>query len=210
MTRFFIPIILIGTSIAFFFMITNPMYDNTSVDNPGILQLKSQIASYNEALDTSKELAKIRDQLTAQYNAIDPNNLIKLEKLLPDNINSIRLILEIEQIASPYGMVLTNIKYDSPSSTSAKTADTSTVVVQGGDAAQASSKDYGVFDLEFFTTGTYNNFINFTKDLESNLRIIDIDSVSISPNTDISVVNKKNSSDTYNYDFKIKTYWLKD
>lgn len=70
------------------------------------------MASYNEALNNSKALEAERDKLTQKYNSFDPENLSKLQKLLPDNVDNIRLILEIEKIASPYGMVLKNVKYD--------------------------------------------------------------------------------------------------
>jgi hypothetical protein len=89
--------------------------------------------------------------------------------------------------------------------------------VQGGGLTQISRKDYGVWDLEFSTTGTYNNFLNFTKDLESNLRIVDISSIQFSSasssdiNTKINLpANSPSSSEVYRYGFKIKTYWLKN
>jgi len=195
MTRYFMPIILIGIAIIVFFMETNPLYNDIST-------LKAQVASYDEALDTSKTLASVRDQLTAKYNNINPNDLTKLETLLPDNINSIRLIMEIEQIASPYGLVLADVRYN----TNTATATTATTNAQSGNTSQTSSKDYGVFDLEFSTTGTYDNFISFTKDLEKNLRIVDISSVSFTT----SANTKTNTPNTYDYSFKINTYWLKN
>jgi Tfp pilus assembly protein PilO len=201
MSRYFVPIILIGIAITFFFMVTNPMYNDINA-------LKLSGASYDTALSTSKTLESERDQLVAKYNTIDPDNLDKLQKLLPDNVNSIRLILEIGEIASPYGMVLSNVKYDTSSTA---TAATTSPVVGGGATATASSQDYGTFNLEFSTSGTYDDFINFTKDLESNLRIVDISSVSFSSDTSASASTgtKKNSPEVYNYDFKVKTYWLK-
>src|SRR5258708_7571843 len=131
MTRFIMPIVLIGIAITVFFVFTNPIYSNTS-------GLKTQIASYSDALANSKALQSQRDALTAKYNAINPDDLAKLQKLLPDNVDNIRLILEIEQIASPYGMALTNVKYgaDSSASTTAAAGATNSTapVVQGGAA----------------------------------------------------------------------------
>ena len=126
------PVILIGISFAFFFVFTNPIYND-------LLLLRTQVASYNEALNNSKMLENERDKLTAKYNSFSPDNLIKLQKLLPENINNIRLILEIEQIASPYGMVLKNVKYstttdkDAVKSTTSGTAGTP----QGGRVTQS-------------------------------------------------------------------------
>src|SRR3989338_8756773 len=104
MMRFIAPIILIGIAGSIFFMLTNPAYDRISA-------LKADVASYNIALDNSKMLENERDKLTSKYNVINPDNLIKLKRFLPDNVDNIRLILEIEQIALPYGMALKDIKY---------------------------------------------------------------------------------------------------
>lgn len=203
MTRFIIPIILIGIAVTFFLIFTNPTYND-------ILTLNKEITSYNEALDNSKMLENERDKLTAKYNAINPENLMKLQKLLPENIDNVRLILEIGQIALPYGMVLKDVKYNVTKKEETEGITAKKTVVQSGTAGKA-SPNYGIFDLEFSTSGTYNNFINFTKNLESNLRIVDISSVVFSSNTENAVNNPKtNPSEIYKYVFKIKTYWLKN
>lgn len=195
------PVILIGISITVFFVFTNPLYTE-------LVASRGDSASYNEALDNSKALENERDKLTAKYNSIDPNNLAKLEKFLPENIDNIRLILEIEQIASPYGMVLKDVKYSTATDENKVTNGVSAVTgsFSGVQVSQSVRKDYGVWDLEFSTTGTYNNFINFTKDLEKNLRIVDISSIAFSSDA----VGQSSALESYKYNFKIKTYWLKN
>ena len=203
MMRFIMPIILVGIAISLFFMFANPLFNDIGT-------IKTSMTTYNEALNNSKALENARDTLTAKENAINPDNLIKIQKLLPDNVDNIRLILEIEQIALPYGMVLKNVKYNATPTTNATTGTSAGAVIPGGvTAAQSSSKDYGIFDLEFSTSGTYDNFINFTKDLESNLRIVDISSIAFSSDTNTNA-NTKIISEVYQYDFKIKTYYLKN
>ncbi len=213
------PIILIGISIAVFFAFFNPIYNN-------IGKLRAQVASYDEALKNSKKLENERDKLTAKKNAIDAENLAKLKKLLPENIDNIRLILEIEKIASPYGMVLKDVKYNPTSKDKKDVGSESTGVAQGDGAVQSAPKDYGVWDLEFSTMGTYNNFLSFIRDLENNLRIVDISAIDFSSNTGTgtgtgtgasagasggsSSTSSSSSAGFYKYDFKIKTYWLKN
>jgi len=199
MIRLILPFILIGFAIAGFFVFTSPLYKDIST-------LKGEVSSYNEALDNSKALENERDKLTAKYNAISVDDLAKLQKLLPDNIDNIRLILEIEKVASPYGMVLKDVKYDAIEKDTPKNAAVSQGGVQGGRTVLTPQKDYGVWNLSFSVSSTYNNFLNFTKDLENNLRIVDISSVSFSSDTDA----KTNPSGIYKYDFNIKTYWLKN
>ena len=196
MTRFIMPIILIAIGVTVFFAFTNPIYND-------IGGLRAQVAAFDQALDNSKALYAERDILTEKKNSINPDNLTKIQKLLPNNVDNIRLILEIEQIALPYGMVLRDIKYSV--SDAEKEAASAGGVVQGGGAAEPAFRDYGVWDLEFSTIGTYNNFLNFTRDLESNLRIVDISSIQFSSDTPSA-----GSSQSYTYNFKIKTYWLKN
>jgi len=201
--RFITPIILVGIAFTFFFVFANPIYNE-------IFVLKEEVASYNEALDNAKALENERDKLTAKFNSINKNDLLKLEKLLPENVDNIRLILEIEKIALPYGMVLKDVKYNVVDKSA---TDTGPGIVRGGETV-SNSKNYGIFDLEFSTSGTYNDFINFTKDLENNLRIVDMSSITFSSENIISsgssATQRTSSAGIYKYNFKIKTYWLKN
>src|SRR3990167_3203923 len=141
MIRFITPIILIGIAITVFFMFANPVYKEIS-------DIQVQVASHNEALNNSKSLENERDKLTKKLNSINPDDLMKLEKLLPENVDNIRLILEIGEIASPYGMILKDVKYSTTEQKPVE-ATVGTGVVQGGGVAEALRKDYGVWDLEF-------------------------------------------------------------
>ena len=201
MFKFAVPTILIGVAVAGFFLVANPTYQDIS-------NLKAQVVSYNEALDNSKSLQTQRDKLTQKYNSIDPTDLAKLQKLLPDNVDNIRLILEIEGVASPYGMVLKDVKYDTTNQTSTTAQST---LAQASANAKANNTDYGTWNLEFSTQGSYSNFLNFLQDLEKNLRIVDISSIDFSSDTATSGTGTSttSSSDNYKYSFKIKTYWLK-
>ena len=201
MFKYILPIILIGVAIVGFFILADPLYQGVSLK-------RVQIASYNEALNNSKALEAERDKLTQKYNSFDPENLAKLQKLLPDNVDNIRLILEIEKIASPYGMVLKDVKYNTTSNDTTTTPQTAGVI-QGGKVP--ANKDYGIWNLEFSTQGTYNNFINFIKDLENNLRIVDVSSIQFSTSaTSASAGLNSSLPEAYKYSFKIQTYWLKN
>lgn len=200
MMRFIMPIILLGISVTVFIIFTNPTYSD-------IGSLRTEVASYNDALNNSKSLENERDKLTAKYNTINPDDLTKLQKLLPENVDNIRLILEIEKIASPYNMILTDVKYNATAPTAAAAAPATEV--KAGAVAKTTILNYGVFDLEFSTTGSYNNFIAFLKDIESNLRIVDISSIDFS--SDVTSNTKiPSATESYKYNFKIRTYWLKN
>lgn len=193
MTRFIFPSLLILVAIALFMFFTNPIYKD-------IGDLKQKQAAYEQALANSKELQKVRDQLVAKYNSFSAQDLENLRKLLPDNVDNIRLILEIDHIASMHGMTLSNVRYNATNTK--KNSDGTT---SGGVALGAQDKDYGVFALQFSTQSSYDDFVSFLKDLQQSLRLVDVQALSFS-STD-SVDPTKN---LYKYDLTIQTYWLKN
>lgn len=205
MFRFILPILLVGIAITGFFTYTKPFYKD-------VLVKREEIVAYNEALDNSKTLEAGRDTLVKKKNDFDLVNVEKLQKLLPDNIDNVRLIIEISNIASPYGMVLKDVRYDATKKEVTPQDSTATTKKIGTSSntntSNVSNKDYGIWNLEFSTQGTYDNFLSFTKDLENNLRIVDISSVQFSSSSTGGGANPS-SNESYKYSFKIKTYWLK-
>jgi Tfp pilus assembly protein PilO len=198
MFNFFRSLFLIILSAVVFFVWTKSIFNN-------ITTLKVEAASYNQALSNAKSLESERDRLQKKVDTMPSESLARLEKLLPESVDNVRIILEISKLALPYGMVLKNIKYDTIDSSAGNSSVAST---QNG--LNTNPQDYGTWNLGFSTTGTYDNFIAFLKDLESNLRIIDISSIDFASD-DATVTNPKlGSNQVYTYNFKIKTYWLKN
>ena len=196
MFKFIFPTVIIGVTIAGFLIFTNPLYKD-------IMTEREQIKSYDEALTNSKALEAERDKLTQKYNSIDPENINRLQKLLPNNVDNIRLILEIEKVALPYGMVLKDVSYSSDDEKKEEGGDQRSNI-----QINKSNKDYGVIELGFSTQGTYSNFINFIKDLENNLRIVDITSIDFSSSAGTGL--GKSLTEVYTFNFTVKTYWLKN
>ncbi|MEK7175443.1 MAG: hypothetical protein AAB693_01410 [Patescibacteria group bacterium] len=198
MFKFILPIIFIGISITGFFLYTDPMYKK-------VLELRAQTASYEEALKNSKELAKKRDELTGKKNLISDANLDKLSKFLPETIDNIRLILELEKIAAPYNFFIKDIKYYTVDKNSNQVFQD-----KSNYGLNATGKsDYETWGLDFSVDGSYKDFLNFVNDLENNLRILDITSIGFSSHINFDK-NKINNKEIYKYSLKIKTYRLKN
>jgi len=194
MFKLLIPIILLALAVGTFILFTNPIYQDVKI-------LRAESASFQEALGNSKALENERDKLTQKYNAIDSGDLAKLGKLLPDNVDNIRLILEIEKLALPYGMALREVRYEGGEK---KNASGEEGTVSGSAPEAGVPQNYGIWELQFSVTGSYNNFLAFLRSLEQNLRIVDISSIDFG-----STSGPIGQPDVYKYDFTIKTYWLK-
>lgn len=203
MVKFVIPGVLIGAAIALFWFVARPFYAEISA-------LRATVASYDEALGNSKALEAERDKLTAKYNTFDPADIIKLEKLMPDSVDNIRMILEMEKIALPYGMTLQDVRYDNSAGNNSS-GNSSGVIGEGSVQQRTSRVPYGTWDIDFSTESTYDNFLSFLKDLERNLRILDISSINFSSSAsgDIEGLDP-NLPLSYKYQLKIKTYWLRN
>lgn len=186
--NFATPIILIIISIGTFFAYIDPNYrgENLSNGKSSVTSLLAKHAEYQTALNNSTAIIKKRDALVSKMSTISPENLSRLERLLPNNIDNIRLVIDMKQIAENHALTLKNIKLDTASKTES-------------DKLGQDNNKYGTVGLSFSVSSSYDNFQNFLTDLEKSLRLVEI--------TDLAV----SGSDTGLYDFTvgIKTYWLK-
>ncbi len=173
------PIILLGLSGAMFFGFIDPTYQQ-------VKGLQAEAASYDQALNNSKELQKVRDALLAKYNTFSNESLDRLEKLLPDAVDNVRLVLDIDHISSKYGMILRNVRVTEAPKDSKNSFGPDT-------------RNFGSVILTFSVSSSYENLVPFIIDLEQSLRLVDITSIAFK-------ATDKNFSD---YEISIKTYWLK-
>ncbi|KKS45230.1 hypothetical protein A3I25_01325 [Candidatus Nomurabacteria bacterium RIFCSPLOWO2_02_FULL_42_17] len=197
MTRLFLPIILIGAAIGLFAVFTDSLYGE-------VKELSIEQDNYNTALSNSKQILKERDALVEKYNNFSEVDKEKLNKLLPDNVDNIRLIIELETLGLRDGMVLKDVKVESASG--GKTQDLSGEEEEFVENLPSESKrDYSSMDISFSMDGTYQSFLKFISDLDKSLRMVDVQSIAFSSSSE-----KESAGAVYSFDFKIRTYWLKN
>lgn len=176
-TIFSIILILLAGGLFYFY--TNPQYQNVKA-------LEVEQANYNTALTQSKKLIAQRQTLTDEYNQIPGADLDRIQKLVPNSVDNVRLIIDMNGIALNRGLTIRNIKISGGQS--------------GGATLGPDSNPYGSMELSFTVTASYDTFQQFLQDLEGSLRIVDVDSLSFT-STD--------KSDQYDYNVSLRTYWLK-
>lgn len=200
--KFLFPITFLLIAGALFFVIVDPLYKEVDT-------LRADVATYNTALTNANTLARTRDDLTARYDKLTDDEKNRLEHFLPNTVNNIKFILEIEQTANTHSMPLKDIKFDAQAPTEKDATPAKATVVSASDPN--ASKPYGIFPIEFSTEGNYDTFVAFLKDVEHNLRLVDIRSVSFA--VPAPIVGKPGAGaidpSIYKYDLKVETYWLK-
>ncbi len=177
--KYFLPLLFIAISITGFFIYIHPQYNKLRLD----IETYQKI---NEANSKAAALRAVRDKLLDDKQSIAEADIDKINKMLPDSVENVALILEISRIAKSQGMSLMGAKASEASVTSSATV--------GPD-----SQKYGAISLSFSVTTTYDNFLTFLKVLEDNNRLVDVTGLSFSAAED----------DEYDFNVVIQTYWLK-
>jgi len=198
--KLFLPISFLTISIVLFIVVVDPFYNQVST-------LRTNIASYNLALNNSTDLQKTQDSLIEKYKSIKQEDKDRLSHFLPNTINNIKFILEIEQIANIHNMQIKNIKFqaeETPATENVNKVGSTSTVSSGGP-----NLPYGTFPIEFTTDADYNTFVLFLKDLELNLRLVDVQSVGFIVPTPTTKPVAGVDPNIYSYTLKVQTYWLK-
>lgn len=189
--RNLISILMLILAIGLFVVYTKPTYDQTQA-------LSAQVASYDAALSKATELQQRKQELLTRYNAMNPIDLEKLEKLLPDHVDNVRLILDFDNLGRQYGIALENVDVAIPG----VSGDTQGAITPG---SPTGGSKYEAVTVRFTTHGTYETFQNFLRGLQSSLRIVDLVSLGMSP----SGAGGTSGEPVYTYEVVLRTYWLK-
>lgn len=180
MFRTLFSIILIVAAVIGIAMYVVPTYQGTQ-------DARTEERQFDVALANSRRLQAARDELLAKFNAFPKNDIDRLETLLPDNIDNVKLIIELDSLALQHGLAIQNINV-------LETEETPQSLQESED------RSYGIVDLNFSVAGPYERFVNFIEDIEGSLRLIDVQSISFQSTT---------VTDNYQYELTVRTYWLK-
>lgn len=159
-----------------------------------IKQVKAVNEQYQKAIDDFRELVSKRNAAIEKYQQLNPIDRDRIERLLPDNVDNVRLIIDINAIASKHSISIKDVK------TSVDKPNTPTSADLGGIEVMDNGLGYNSITLSYNVKGSYPNFVNFLHDLEISLRIMDVSKIKL-------IADEAGSM---SYDIEIKTYWLKE
>lgn len=153
---------------------------------------QAQIKSYENALAAAKGFTQKEADLAQQRAALPADSLARLNQFLPDGVNNVQLILDLDGLAARSGMVLSNFDIDVNSVSNGSSNDPSALSLQ-------SSNPVDSVQLTVETTGTYQQFRSFLAGIEQSLRPLDVVNLTVA-------AGQTNGS--YKYDLTIRIYWL--
>ena len=163
-------------------------------------EVRALNSQYISAIANADQLVKVRDTVLKDYNALSENDRDRLDRMLPNTVDNIRLIIDLNSVALRHGFSLRNVKA-AAASTPAKQSS-SAIVTGSPSSLSTGSIPTPVLDtvtVSFSVTAPYQQFIELLRDLEANLRIMDVTHLTVSAG----------AGGTYDFGVELKTYWLR-
>jgi Tfp pilus assembly protein PilO len=194
------PLILILLSVGIFFFLIDPQYKKVQA-------LQAEVAENNRTLEIAKKLREKREELREKFNRISQEEKAELEKLLPDTVDNVRLIIDINNVAEQFGIVIRNINIntndgaESDSGSVRSQGSSFEGVIEENAIKYVDTSKIGVITFSFSVSAKYEVFLEFLKQLEESLRIVDIRNIEISRGSSEGTI--------YDYQVTMDTYWLK-
>lgn len=178
-------ILILGAAVGIFFVFARPELDKITV-------LRAQESEVQQSLAELQELAKLRDNLLSQYNAVNPIDIERLDKIVPSSVDSGLLIAELEAFAQDYNIVLNTISITDELQQQRQQQQQGSLVRQ-----EAAEQPFQKLPITMRITGSYSSIRDFLKRLEINTRIVDISKMSFS----------SNEKDFFDFQINADTYW---
>ncbi len=150
--------------------------------------LMAEKQKYESYLETLGSIESKKNELLTEFNKISVEDKKDIETILPNSLDFVKLMSQIDSVAAKYGILIDKIT----------SKETSLSVGDSIENAQP-QKIYNSAIIGFSFTASYNDFNNFMNDLEKSLRILDIKSIKLE-------VREKGA---YSYNVEFETYWLK-
>lgn len=179
-----LPIVGILIALGLFFGYINP-----TITGP-IATVRAEIEGYDNALAAAERFKEKQASLEAARAAIPPESLVRLETFLPDGVDNVQLILDLDSLASRTGIVLSDFDTSAIEENAAQEVDG--VVNPNGTPLDS-------IELTATGKGTYAAFRTFLDATEESLRPLDLISLDI----------KTGSNGVHTYDMVFRLYWLR-
>lgn len=175
------PVVLILAAIGIFFGYVNPTYSGN------VASLREEIRSYDAALRAAEAFREKEAQLMLERNGISQEGLERLESFLPDGVDNVQLILDLNSLASRSGVSLSDFDIAAPAA-----EQSGALELESEDAVES-------LDLTVTASGTYSAFKTFLQGAEWSLRPLDLVALEI----------QDSQTGVYSYQMTFRLYWLR-
>ena len=182
-----LPLLALIIAIGIFFAYVSPTWSGQ------IASTKAAIAADDAALDSARNYVAQQNQLAAEKDAIDTGKLDLLVTFLPDSVDNVGLILDLNALAARSQLSLANIDVITGTPNSSRSS-----VSPSGALPASGVSPVGSVDLSLSAIGTFIALQDFLVGVERSARLLDVR----------DLVVKGSDTNVYNYQMTLRLYWL--
>jgi len=205
--RDFIPILMIVAALWGIFGIVRPHYSTIS-------GLRLQQAEYENAMEKANEAVAKREILLGEYNSISAEQWERIRKMLPNEPKGVQLAQDIGKLAETFGIKLKKFGFGEEGGASAPVAVSSGSPFgeeganSGFDIPTISALESRKLQLSFDFEATYPDAMRFLRELERNLELSDVRSLTLSRGGSGKQEAGAGSAGVYSIALEVDTYWV--
>lgn len=159
------PILSIVIAVALFFFFTKPMFAEIGA-------IQDETDEYRQAVEKATLFNETLQDLVNRRNALTAHQMERLEALVPDSIDQVKALVDIEAIIRSHGMLFGNIDVEDT-----VVADDVAPVERVG-VRNISEDDFVTSHITFEFIGTYEQFRAALADIEKSLVMLEIIEIS--------------------------------
>lgn len=156
------PILSLLIAVFLYTLFTQPMYDQ-------VVALEQEVAEYKRATEQYQVFsAELQEKISIKENrsAYDSE---RLDMLVPEEVNDVRLLVDLEAMAESQNLLFGNIAIDS--------GDTELSGQSSNEAKVQAQDELRTTDITFEVVGTYEQFKNLLRNIENSLQLLEVTNV---------------------------------
>lgn len=192
MRKLLYPIIFVAIMIFGFFWYLQPTYAE-------IQDLKDDVSAYDETLSQVGELQSELNGELEKRDAITSQQLQRLNRVLPETVDTVRFLIELDQIAAQHGMSVDDVSFSGAPAR-----------FGGSDGSDDDgSGQYNSLEASFSVAGPYSDVQDFMRDIEKSSRLLDITNFTLTTPESTNNNDEEESLQVGSnaYQFTLRTYW---
>lgn len=189
MSKVLTPILFTIIALGLFFSYLRPAYSELNAS-------KERLVRIDQAIEESDKLLSNYTELKNKMNAISAEDQKNLAKILPDSVDVVRLILDLDSLATKYGLTIRSFEIPD--------IESELTLKKSPDATLEESPVMKAV-LTITCEGSYADFKKLLVDIERSMSLMDV--------VELEVKVAEKSTDTEEeavYTLGLQTYWLKE
>lgn len=194
MRKLLYPILFLILAGFGFFWYLQPTYAD-------IQELRGRISDYDETLSQVDQLQTELNEELEKRDGITNDQIDRLDQLLPETVDTVRFLIELDQIAAQHGMSVDEVSFSGAPSR-----------FGGSGGNEGGATNYNSLEASFSVSGSYADVQNFMRDIERSSRLLDITNFSLAATTNDTNNDQELSLSVGDneYTFTLRTYWQSD